>query len=202
MDFHQLTLLPETTFSCLAFLPILATWVWGGLWFWLPPVSLSTTKTDPAWLLDHDSFTGGTALTWIYFPTVLQWVRSRCGVSVQYTVHCWHWFGFDIVDFDIRFRNSLADQGPWLLQSTDSYSFPFLSHHTIAQPLGTLPGTICAYYWISTSVPLLSNRSIPNRSIPLHFTYIFLQINIARRLWSHKKWIFEWLTHTLYYYFR
>lgn len=91
---------------------------------------------------------------WLEF-TFQQSCRGR-GVGAQHTARCWHWFGFDIVDFDIWFRNSLADQRPWLLQSTDSYSFPFLSQHTIAQPLGTLPGTICAYYWISTSVLLLS----------------------------------------------
>ena len=180
MDLHQLTLLLETTFSCLAFLPILATWVLDGLWFWLPPVSLGISRP---WAPSREG------QCWLEFT--FQQFCSGCRVGAQYTMHCWHWLGFDTVNFDIGFRNSLADQGPWLLQSTDSYSFPFLSHHTITQPLGTLPGTICAYYWISTSVPLLN---------VLHVN--FLKINFARRLWPCKKWTFEWCTHTIYYYFR
>lgn len=91
---------------------------------------------------------------WLEFA--FQQSCSGCRVGAQYIMHCWPWLDFDTVNFDIGFRHSLADQGPWVLQSTDSYSFPFLSHHTITQPLGTLAGTICAYYWISTSVPLLS----------------------------------------------
>lgn len=98
------------------------------------------------------SFTGGTVLTWVYFPTVLQWVQSRRSVhNALYDLG----LGLTLLTLTLGLdtlwlTKDLGFAINWFLQ------LPFVSHHTITQPVGTLAGTICAYYWISTSVPLLS----------------------------------------------